>query len=137
MDWVTNGPTPDEKDYGEFVRAVKPKKDDIWIFGTSTLLLFKLWLGFDIALLFEGETVSSFAFSSAVPTDLPVQDFVIGTGRDSSGAIFLARASVNGRAVIPNPVKRSGGRLVSGCVFNPKTGVLDLYFYSVSCLRRI
>jgi hypothetical protein len=81
-------------------------------------------LGFDIAMSFRGETVSSFAFSLPVPMVLPIQAFKVGL--DVKGSAFIVRASVNGFAKVPEKVVKVNNQFHSGVIFNPLNNVLDL-----------
>ena len=76
---------------------------------------------------FRSETIRGFTFSSPIPKKLPVQKFLVGTGKDPNGKpCYLARCTVNGKAIVANPCERVNGILSSGVVFNPKNGVLDM-----------
>ena len=76
---------------------------------------------------FRSERLRGFTFTSPIPKKLPVQNFLVGTGKDSNGKpVFLARCTVNGEAIVANPCQRVNGILSSGVVFNPKKRVMDM-----------
>jgi hypothetical protein len=83
-----------------------------------------VYLGFDIAMQFRGESLQGFSFTTPVPAPLPVKPFLVGLRE--SDLVYVVRAVVNGVAKVSSTVVRRNNKFHLGVMFNPNSHVLDL-----------